>query len=469
MLAIDAQDIHQMALAAPRAMELMGEELCYFRLLSFVAPTDEQLNFIRIASAKTNNFWLSIPESDLSSVETIASLRECGIKRLSIRLDKLENIKKRKYSGIGNNLSGDLSTVFRWKHYLAELPFDLAPEISIDDENIDLAPTAAQLLQTTSPWIIFNVQGNPTKRQEIFIGSAFEYLKIRGLKSKFIFFPFSLPNRLEWNLKTLNSFCGPTEVHLDISNRCTHSCVFCGLYGPDALEEQKKSFGGVVSPEVRAVKSMIIDSAKCLEIIASLPPTTELIQFGGVGDPLTHPNAIDFIAAARKRGFHVGVLSNLEYIDETSIIRLNEYGGIRDYDLKFFVNISGATEETYRKTRPKQSAAVFKNVISNIKSFSLLRDEYEGRGANFTLQIVVNALNFHEVHLYPDLAFESGAKTIYWKPMEVHVDWHRKYVIPESRMREYAQLLAKGLARSDQLGIVVFMREIAEGIVKKYA
>src|SRR5690606_31758880 len=129
---------------------------------------------------------------------------------------------------------------------------------------------------------------------------VFEYVKIRGCNYLNIYFPFWKEESREWNIKTQNTFSGLEYVHLDISNRCTHSCTFCGLYGPDAIEDAKRRSGGKLTKEITDLMKMEINSEKCFKIIESLPWSMRLIQFGGYGDPLMHENAVNFMKAARR-------------------------------------------------------------------------------------------------------------------------------------------------------------------------
>ena len=468
MLALDFRhNLNQLDLLKYEANELQRSELCYIRLPDDPKHLNVFYSYIKNVATITDNLWLSVPSIYLEMADVLTKLSGVGANKLSVRVTLSPT--SREYAGIGSESSGDQEFLAQWKQFEELHAFQLAAELSTEGCPTNLAPTAVQLLKGKCPWLILDVPNSPTVAHVGYIQRIFEYLQLRGIDSKFVFFPFSLKSAPEWNVKTLNTFSGPKEVHIDVSNRCTHSCVFCGLYGPDAITLIKARGSGSIGQDMKKMMGMEIQSEKCKEIISSLPDTTDMIQFGGLGDPLMHPNMLEFIRLGRSRGFSVEILSNLEYLNAEDITQLHELGGSNDSDLHFYVNLSGATESTYLLTRPRQSSSTYRKVLDNISQLSRLRNKSKGRGVYFTLQCVVNSLNFHEAHLFPDLAHELGANAVFWKPIEIHGDVHRKLVPAPSQARDYAILLKKGMKRANELGIIVRHKDIMDATVRAYA
>jgi diphthamide biosynthesis methyltransferase len=77
------------------------------------------------------------------------------------------------------------------------------------------------------------------------------------------------------------------------------------------LNRQKN---GKLHPEIVQVMKQEADGERIQKLIDELPWSVEFVQFGGVGDPLLHSKAVDLIVAARERGIHVEVLSNLSIL-----------------------------------------------------------------------------------------------------------------------------------------------------------
>jgi MoaA/NifB/PqqE/SkfB family radical SAM enzyme len=141
--------------------------------------------------------------------------------------------------------------------------------------------------------------------------------------------------------------------------------VFCGLWGPDFIDAMKKEQGGTLTPDTKKFMNLQIPYDRALSIIKNAPETVNNVQFGGAGDPLTHPNWLELLREWRTRGVRVEVLSNFEYPTLEEIEEIHKLsrgsGGI-----SFLVNVSAATPETYVKVRPRQNEQTFNQVISNL-------------------------------------------------------------------------------------------------------
>jgi MoaA/NifB/PqqE/SkfB family radical SAM enzyme len=195
---------------------------------------------------------------------------------------------------------------------------------------------------------------------------------------------------------------------------------------------------------------------KAAGIIESLPHTTLLVQFGGAGDPLTHPKALDIIALARERAFRVEALSNMEYCSDGDLERLTELGSIYSWEMRFIVNLSAAT--------PRQTEKTFEKVIGNLRKLSELRKKNGNSGAHFTLMCVINRLNYHEATLYVKLAKEIGATDVWFKPLEVHHHLHNGLLPPKETQADYQRSLKEALEAADDLGVVIHDRKIMDSI-----
>jgi MoaA/NifB/PqqE/SkfB family radical SAM enzyme len=300
------------------------------------------------------------------------------------------------------------------------------------------------------------------------MAEVFEYLKIRNVPMLNVYMPFWFSTHEEWNIKTQNTFSGLSEVHIDLSNKCTHSCVFCGLYAPDSINEHKSLNGGKLPKAISEHMSKEINFEKCLEFIETLPWTVKLVQFGGLGDPLMHDHAVDLIQAARDRGIFVQMLSNMDYLSEADIQLLHELGGAGFDDLHFIANVSGGDVETYIATRPKQSVKNFENVKNTISTLSKMRDQNGDVGVNFTIMCVVNKLNSSALENIASYAKEVGAKKVWFKPMEVHGDYHKQVLPNQDQLVEMAHSLEAAMNFCIANKIVIFEKEYCETIVKKY-
>jgi MoaA/NifB/PqqE/SkfB family radical SAM enzyme len=314
------------------------------------------------------------------------------------------------------------------------------------------------------PWIVLAVDGAPSSGLVKEIRSCFEYLKIRNFPLIDIHFSFENRHARTWAVQTESPFCGPEEFHIDLSNRCTHSCVFCALYSPAVTADLKAS--GRLNKQLRDFMGAQLEEGKALDLIHSLPLGTRIVQFGGAGDPMLHPRVLDLITRLRERAITVEVLSNMEYLKEPDLERLTTLGGGKFAHLGgtnlpallFTVNLSAASPETYVRTRPRQTAETFRKVLENLRRLSGLRARNGGHGAHFRLMCVLNRLNYHEASRYVELAAEIGALDVWFKPLEIHHPSHYGLEIPEKEWPRFRREMMKALERAERLAMPVLDR-----------
>lgn len=452
-----------------RAAQLKPDEMFYIRLKSLADVSPDVEKLITESAFLSSNVILSIPAEDFDNTELTWKYFMLGVKGFALRVTHNVN-KWLKHEGIGQFNSGDRDIINNYMSCVGLLPEgkELAVEFQCGDDLRVLGPTITGLYELGLRWIVMNVEGEPTDAKVEKFKEVFEYLKIRNCNRLNVYFPFWTGFFREWDIKTQNTYSGLEFVHLDISNRCTHSCVFCGLYGHDSIEDIKGRTGGFLPDDLKAHMKKEIDAEKCLNIIKSLPWSVRSIQFGGFGDPLMHEHAVEFMAATRRRGFRVEILSNMEYLKDEDIELLTKLGGTNLHDFHFIANISAASPELYVKTRPKQTAKTFEKIIHNVSLFKKLKEENNGSGVHFTIMCVVTTINCESLHEMSKLAHELGAARIWFKPMEIHHGTHTKYVPPKDQMGSMVKSLSEALKIADEHKIEVVQRDICEEIIRRH-
>ena len=448
-----------------RIDHLKKHELCVFHGNSIQQiRTNEE--WINRAIHKSSKVVLTIPEPvtrDQGFAEMIREFKLQGLHAISVKFTLTPGLKAT-YEGA--NTIGDAPLISRYDALFREWGSELKviPEVEIGEDITFLGPTLMELSYFKPAWMVLSVDGTPDELKIRELKKCFEYLQIRNFSSIDIHFSFDNEHRMMWKLQSGCFFSGPEEVHMDLSNKCTHSCVFCALYAPDALEDWKKKGGGKIDPKVTSFMSAQLPFEKAAEIIESLPHTTLLIQFGGAGDPMIHPRAIDIITLARERAFRVETLTNMDYCTESDLERLTELGGTFPWDMRFIANVSAATPETYKLTRPRQSEKTFEKVIGSLRKLTELRRKNGNSGVHFTLMCVINRLNYHEAALYVKLAKEIGANDVWFKPLEVHHHLHRGLLPQKEIQADYQRSLKEALEVADDLGVKIHDREMMNSV-----
>ncbi|MBC7430357.1 MAG: hypothetical protein H7336_17215 [Bacteriovorax sp.] len=392
--------------------------------------------------------------------------------------DTLFDAKKAKWFGFTINLKEknsdsethtifsnvDVEAVKKFEMIVRQVKYQgsVIPELAFFSDHM-LGPTIWEFFQRFNlPFLFLRVSDSPNAQEVLRVKEAFEYLRIRGFK-KNIYFTFDNPCWDEWNKKTLNTFSGISTVHLDLSNKCTHSCVFCGLWGPDFIEETKKnSEGNKLSDSMKNFMNKQMSHEKAIEVLKSLPFTVREVQFGGAGDPLTHPNWLDIITRWRSRGMDMEVLSNYEYPSIADLDLLHRLGR-GEKKFRFIVNISAATAEVYKLVRPRQTKEVFDKVISNIRYSAMLRNR-DGYGVDIVMLQIINLYNYKEAVKMIELAAELGV-AVWLKPLEVHGPIHKKFTIPFEDYDEFKIIMSRVLAKAEELKVKLLFKEYIEKII----
>lgn len=449
---------------------------------------------LRIDEIQKNEFvYLKLPTNESSADEGLKSLFETltqASNRLFFSINHLNDfIPIKKYETeysiswfgvpveVGSNQTGVRSshTVYSNVDPLSIESFEaqkvffqdqrkVIPEFILSGNHYQLGPTIVEFFNRFNlPFAFIKIEGAPESRMIQSYREVFESLRIKGFKQK-IYFSFNNPHLEEWNLKTYNTFSGLQTVHLDLSNKCTHSCVFCGLWGPEFIDELKSQSEGLLKPEVVDFMNRQMPYPRTLEILNTLPETVHSVQFGGAGDPMTHPRWLDIFIDWRSRGFKIEVLTNFEYPSHTELEILHRLSmGRRSFD--FMINVSAASAEVYKLIRPRQSSAVFQKVIENIRYVRDLKVR-DGYGLKITMIHIINTLNFREAVKMVELAHELGTG-IFLKPLEVHSEIHKNYSIKKEDYTDFQETMKLALAKADELKVKISMRELLVAIVQE--
>ena len=446
---------------------LQENEFCYLRLDSINNIDEKTKAFLSRAAAKTSKLAVSIPLEDLTIISISEIFELTKAQTISFRTI-IDNDTYAKNYHLGLDESGDRSVINKIKNCFNQMPVgkELAIEFDYQDDFRLLGSTITNLHKLGINWMVLNPSVNYSDRKMRQYRELFDFLRMMRLFKLNIYFDFCLASRGSWQLKTLNTFSGLKSVHIDLSNKCTHSCKFCGLYGEDAIALSLKS-SKEQAAKVREFMSQEIDGDKALEIIQSLPFDTATIVFGGAGDPLMHPRAKELLIAARKRGFCVEILSNLEYLNDTDIAQISAYGSAFTKGIRFIVNVAAGAAETYIKIRPKQSAKTFEKVTRNIVQFASHNKQHPEKEVLLTLLFVVNSLNYNKVVEFANYTLETGAQSVMLKPVELHAEFMRPILLKDEEKVILKSELKEALKIFDANNIYVMDRDYCEEIIKQ--
>lgn len=151
-----------------------------------------------------------------------------------------------------------------------------------------------------------------------------------------------------WGLRLHRPVSQLTKIYIEPSARCNLDCRTCIRNVWNAPDE-------------------IMAEATFDRVIADLPVFSPVptLFFGGLGEPLTHPNLVSWVARARSTGARVELITNGTLLNERISRQLIEAG----LDL-LWVSIDGATPESYTDVR---LGASLPKVLANLQRFDKLR------------------------------------------------------------------------------------------------
>jgi MoaA/NifB/PqqE/SkfB family radical SAM enzyme len=138
------------------------------------------------------------------------------------------------------------------------------------------------------------------------------------------------------------------KVYIEATNRCNLECVTCIRHSWDEPP-------GEMSP---AIYTGLIEGLRDF-------PAPPDIFFGGLGEPLSHPDIVDMIRQAKALGSHVELITNGTLLDGAMSGRLIDAG----LDM-LWISLDGATPESFKDVR---LGAALPEILANLVEFRRAR------------------------------------------------------------------------------------------------
>ncbi len=154
-----------------------------------------------------------------------------------------------------------------------------------------------------------------------------------------------------------------------------------------------------------------------LQELTSMPS----VFFGGIGEPLAHPDALEMIGQVKSLGAEAELISNGLALDESTIERLVE---MRLDTL--WVSLDGASEECYQSVR---EAAALSRIISNLKKLKEVRYRLDTALPALGIAFVAMKRNQAELAGVIDLGLRMGATQFSISSVQPHTKELRDEVL----------------------------------------
>ncbi len=138
------------------------------------------------------------------------------------------------------------------------------------------------------------------------------------------------------------------RIYIEPTNRCNLNCVTC----------VRNTWDEPLGEMSSAVFSRIVEGLKMF----SPPPS---VFFGGLGEPLAHPNIIDMVSQVKSLGSSAELITNGTLLTRSLSAQLVDAG----LDM-LWVSLDGATPASYQDVR---LGAALPEVLSNLQEFRQVR------------------------------------------------------------------------------------------------
>ncbi len=200
------------------------------------------------------------------------------------------------------------------------------------------------------------------------------------------------------------TFTGPAVVQIDITNRCNNNCILCWVRSPlleelaatKEWENRELPFNLVVS---------LLDELCCMG--------TQRIFFAGGGEPFIHPEIIKILEHAAKKRFECHFNTNFTFINEEIIKKLVSLSAIQ---IHINVSLWAASAENYVRTHPNKTRDTFYRIIDMLKLFAELK--IVRHVPHINIYNVISKFNFAEIYEMVKLAYDVGADSVQFVPMD---------------------------------------------------
>lgn len=228
---------------------------------------------------------------------------------------------------------------------------------------------------------------------------------------------------------------GPKSLHVDVTHGCNTNCITCWDHSPHLAAPRSPGWKRqrVERAEVEALVDDVISLGGLEAVIVS-----------GMGEPFTHPEIYEILAALKARDLHVTVITNLIAADADRILAL----GID----QLLIGIHGASEASYRAFHP--------SFVHD--EWSELRHKLDRlRGRRYKHVQVVAGCNAHELVEMVDLGAAFDAGQLNFKLASLAHGTEAARITEDQRARLFADL-PRAVERAKELGLSTNLDVFAE-------
>ena len=184
---------------------------------------------------------------------------------------------------------------------------------------------------------------------------------------------------------------GPKTLHIDLTNGCNTNCITCWDHSPLLTEARTAAW-----------KRQRVDAAEAIAIVDDVMTLGGLsaVIVSGMGEPFTHPEVYEILAALKERRLHVTVITNLIPADAKKIVALSVD--------ELLIGVHAASERAYRAFHPSFERDEWYRLLASLETF-------RRAGRRFKHVQVVAGCNAHELVDMIEFGESWGASQVNFK------------------------------------------------------
>jgi len=201
---------------------------------------------------------------------------------------------------------------------------------------------------------------------------------------------------------SLRPWRGPRLVQIGITDRCNYRCLMCPDHSPLVAD--------LPAEGQRAQMSLPVLQGLLDDLI--LLGGTRWIDLVGIGEPLLHPDFMEWAGEVKRAGFGLCMSSNGSLLDEGKARRLADMGLDR-----INVSINAGSDEVYREVHPGSPPAVRQRILVSLKALMGRCDEMGRPHPALALSAVVFESTYRDLLGVVRSAAEVGAEYVHFHPM----------------------------------------------------
>lgn len=222
---------------------------------------------------------------------------------------------------------------------------------------------------------------------------------------------------------------GPETLHIDLTNSCNTNCITCWDHSP-LLE-----IGRDAAWKRRRIG--LADLESLLDDVLSLGALRAVI-LSGMGEPFTHPDVYEMIAAVKRRGLHLTIITNLVAADPARVLEL-------EVD-QLLIGIHAGSERSYRAFHPSFQAGEWKKLHDALGRF---RDA----GRRFKHVHVISRPNALELEQMVRLGAEYRALAVTFKLASLKDGTEACRIDDDQRRALQTELVPRARELARELGV----------------